>query len=200
MAGGSAAGGGKAGPDFVALYQSGRRPAIDKDVAAACEPVGEAPSVSGGTYAAGYWVQLKELLGRQVGTAAYPACLPSWHAWGLVACTSGVCLAARTRFCMSRHCDRPLFCLPPGHPVLAPAPVQWPAPGGGPGLCPGGGVPLLQKGPGGAGQPHHRRAQREGSGVGRLGLGNVAGGLAQRLHARCSRRPARRAHNHLMAT
>lgn len=37
-----------------------------KAVDEACQPVGEAPSVSGGTYAATYKVQLQQLLGRQM--------------------------------------------------------------------------------------------------------------------------------------
>ncbi len=37
-----------------------------KAVDEACQPTGEAPSVSGGTYAATYWVQLQQLLGRQM--------------------------------------------------------------------------------------------------------------------------------------
>lgn len=42
------------------LLSSNRR-AVD----AACQPEGEPPSVSGGTYAATYWQQLRALLGRQ---------------------------------------------------------------------------------------------------------------------------------------
>lgn len=66
VAGGSAAGT-SSGPDFVELYKTSELLAANtKAVDEACQPSGEPPSVTGGTYAATYWVQLQQLLGRQM--------------------------------------------------------------------------------------------------------------------------------------
>lgn len=51
---------------YIPLQSSKLLAANTKAVDEACQPAGEAPSVSGGTYAATYWVQLQQLLGRQM--------------------------------------------------------------------------------------------------------------------------------------
>ena len=63
---GSSAAGVSGGPDFVARYRDSELLAANrKAIAAASEPVGAAPAVSGGNYAASYQQQLRALLGRQ---------------------------------------------------------------------------------------------------------------------------------------
>lgn len=51
---------------LFALQTSELLAANTKAVDEACQPTGEPPSVTGGTYAATYWVQLQQLLGRQM--------------------------------------------------------------------------------------------------------------------------------------
>lgn len=51
---------------LFALQTSELLAANTKAVDEACQPIGEPPSVTGGTYAATYWVQLRQLLGRQM--------------------------------------------------------------------------------------------------------------------------------------